>query len=397
MAERVKGVRDFSGKEAVLRQEVLQKIRGAYEAFGFEPLETSSLEYLSLFTNKSGPEIESQLYSFSDKKGEKLALRPEQTLSRMRVISENRSLPKPFKSYSIGTVWRYEDPSKGKYREFMQADVDVYGSSSIRYDAEIIACVDFALKKLGMSDYEVRLNNRKILQGLLDDLKVSPVDGLQVLRELDKLSKVGEKEVLSKISGLVGSKNAEQIKEYLDGKYKIDEAGKKELDELVKYLKEYGITGVVIDRTLVRGNAYYDGNIFEFVTKELGTVAGGGRYDQLSKQFGQELPVVGAAIGFERIMEVLKSKVTDDFIESYCVINIDNIEKALEIAKKLRERGQKTDMLLEDVSLSKGLSYCDSKKIRYAIIIGNKDLKNGEVTVRDLKEKRDRKIKESEI
>jgi histidyl-tRNA synthetase len=397
MAERVKGVRDFLGKEAILRQTVIQKIREAYEAFGFEPLETPSLEYLSLFTDKSGPEIEAQLYSFSDKKGEKLALRPEHTLSRLRAVSENKSLIKPFKSYSIGDVWRYEDPGKGKYREFLQADIDIYGSSSIRYDAEIIACIDFVFKKLGISGYKIHLNNRKILQGLLDDLGILPTEGLQVLRELDKLNKVGEKEVLLRISVVIGAKKAEEIKKYIDGKYKLNLIGQKELSELVDYLKDYGIKDVVIDNSLIRGNAYYDGNIFEFVTESIGTIAGGGRYDKLSLQFGPSMPVVGAAIGFERIIEILKSTVTDDFIESYCVINIDNIKKAVEIATKLRETGKKTDLFLEDVSLSKGLSYCDANKIRYAVIIGNKDLKNGEITIRDLKEKKNKTIKLEEI
>ena len=161
--DKVKGVRDFIGTEAYLRQQALETIRKTYELFGFEPVETPSFEYLSLFTNKSGPEIESQLYSFEDKKGEKLALRPEHTVSKLRVISGNKSLVFPLKAYSIGNVWRYEDTKKGRWREFIQADIDVFGSSNIMYDSEVVACIDFALKKLGIKDYKINLSNRKIL------------------------------------------------------------------------------------------------------------------------------------------------------------------------------------------------------------------------------------------
>ena len=397
MAERIKGVRDFLGREAVLRQAAIQKIRGAYETFGFEPLETPALEYLALFTGKSGPEVESQLYAFSDKKGERLALRPEQTLSRLRVVAENKSLVKPFKAYSIGQVWRYEDPSKGSYREFLQADIDVYGSSSTRYDAEIIACIDFALKRLGITDYKISLNNRKILQGLIDDIGASPLDGLQILRELDKLSKIGETEVIERISKIVGAEKAKKVKNYLSGDYKTDQTGRNEISELIEALKEYDIKNVIWDKTLVRGNAYYDGNIFEFVENSIGTVAGGGRYDRLSAQFEVAMPIVGGAIGFERVMEVIKSNAIEDFTESYCVISVDNDKKALEIASRLRERGLKTDILLDKTSLSKGLDYCNSKKIRYAVIVGNKDLKAGKITIRDLKEKKDRTVQEKEL
>jgi histidyl-tRNA synthetase len=397
---RVKGVRDFIGREAVLRQLTLQKIRETYEAFGFEPLETPILEYLSLFTDKSGPEIENQLYSFEDKKGEKLALRPEQTVSRLRVITENKSISKPLKAYGIGNVWRYEDTSKGRYREFMQADVDVYGSSSIAYDAEVIACVDAALKNVGITGYKISLNNRKVLRDTLDSIGIGPLKEAQALRELDKIDKIGKEAVLDSLSSLVGKDKAIKIIEFLEGKYKVKSEGDKELNELINYLKKYGISNFQIDNSLVRGLAYYDGNIFEFIVKTpqySGTIAGGGRYDKLSQKFGVSLPVVGMAIGFERIMDILKEAPTEDFTERYCVLNIDNIDKAIEVASKLRKKGNNTDILLDGSSLSKGLSYCSAKGIRYAVIVGNKDLQKGEVTIRDLKEKKDSKVKETEL
>ena len=400
MAERVKGVRDFTGKEAVLRQEVIQKIRESYELFGFQPLETPILEYLSLFTEKSGPEIENQLYAFEDKKGEKLALRPEHTVSRLRVVSENRSITKPLKAYGIGNVWRYEDVAKGRYREFLQADIDIYGSSSAASDAEIVACIDFTLKRLGLGNYTVHINNRKVLQSLLDEL-VIPVDsGYKVLRELDKIDKVGMDAVMKSLSEFLDQHQMDGVRDFLEGRLQLKSEVSTEVRELVNYLDSYGIKDTVIDNSLVRGLDYYDGNIFEFVidTPEYkGTIAGGGRYDKLSKKFGVTLPVVGCAIGFERIMEIFKSRPTENFSESYCVINVDNSDKAIEIAQKLRKKDQTTDLLIDIGPLSKGLDYCNSKGIRYAVIVGNKDLSAGEITLRDLKEKKEAKIKESEI
>ncbi len=401
MAERVKGVRDFTEKEAVLRQDVLQRIREAYKCFGFEPIETPSFEYLSLFTNKSGPGIEEQLYSFSDKKGEKLALRPEHTISKLRVVSGNKSLVKPIKAYSIGNVWRYEDPRKARWREFIQADIDVFGSSDLRYDAEVIACIDFAIKKLGLLSYTIRLSNRKVLQSILEELNVAPIDSIQVLREIDKKDKVGIDGVFKKVAELIGSDKAEKIKLYLEGKSEPKGDGVAEIEKVTSYLKEYGIKNVSFDRSLVRGQDYYDGTIFEFEYNEgqysKVVFAAGGRYDKLSKKFDSDLPIVGGSIGFDVVMEMVTASTTEDFSESYCVLNIDSIDKAIEIVGKLRQKGLATDILLDKVSLSKGLEYCNAKKIRYAVIVGKKDLEKGEITIRDLREKKDNKIKESEI
>ncbi len=400
MAERVKGVRDFLGKEAVARQATLDKIKESFSIFGFEPVETPVLEYLSLFTGKSGQEIESQLYSFSDKKGEKLALRPEHTISKLRVISTNKSLPKPFKGYSIGNVWRYEDTAKGRYREFIQADIDVYGSSEVAYDAEVLACIDFTLKRLGIIGYKIHVNNRKILQDMLDSLEVPFDTGLQVLRELDKIDKVGKEKVLVNISALIGKDKAEGIEKFIDGSNKVGGKGKSETDELMRYLKEYGIDNAVVDNALVRGLAYYDGNIFEFIMDGVnyGTIASGGRYDRLSNNFEVEMPMVGCSIGFERVMDIiLSNSKNDEFTEQYCVLNVDNPEMALKIVQRLRSKNVKSDILLGDYSLSKGLDYCNSKKIRYAIIVGNRDLKLGDVTLRDLLKKEEKKIKIEEL
>ncbi|MCL5106675.1 MAG: histidine--tRNA ligase [Candidatus Parvarchaeota archaeon] len=402
MSERVKGVRDFTGREAFLRQQALETIRKAYELFDFEPIETPSFEYLSLFTNKSGPEIESQLYSFEDKKGEKLALRPEHTISKLRVVAGNKSLVFPLRAYSIGNVWRYEDTKKGRWREFIQADIDVFGSSNIMYDSEVIACIDFALKKLGIKDYKINVSNRKILTSLMENLQVEAEKIVQVLREIDKMNKVGIEEVTKRVSDLIGNEKAEKVRDYLNGKDITGLEGAKEIDYLMSDLKKtYGIEGVYFDRSLVRGQDYYDGSIFEFEFTEgelKGVVlAGGGRYDKISRNFDSDFAIVGGSIGFDVIMEVLTANYKNDFYKTFCVISVDDMDKARAVAADLRKAGIITDILLDSVSLSKGLDYCNSKKIKYAIIVGKRDLQDGVVTVRDMENKREMKFKVDHI
>ncbi len=398
MADRVKGVRDFIGITAVLRQQTLETIRKSYELFGFEPIETPSFEYLSLFTNKSGPEIESQLYSFEDKKGEKLALRPEHTISKLRVVSGNKSLVFPLRAYSMGNVWRYEDTKKGRWREFIQADIDVFGSSDLKYDSEIIACIDFTLKKLGITNYKINVSNRKILTSLMENLQVDIEKIVQVLREIDKVNKIGVDEVIKRVSELIGSDKAGKVKDYLNGKEISGIDGIDDVNYLISDLKKnYGIDGVYFDRSLVRGQDYYDGSIFEFefTDGELKGVvlAGGGRYDKISMKFDSDFPIVGGAIGFDVVMEVLTSSYKNEFYKTFCVLSVDDMDTARKIATDLRNNGVVTDIVLDDAPLSKGLNYCNAKKIKYAIIVGKRDLQDDLVTVRDLETKLEMKFK----
>ncbi len=397
--ETVKGVKYFVGEEAILRQKVLQTIVDVYKAFNFEPIETPALEYFSLFSQKSGPEIESQMYTFSDKKGEKLALRPEHTISKLKAVIENKSIPKPIKAYSVGPVWRYEDVSKGRYREFIQADVDIYGSKSIFYDAEVIACIHSAFQAIGIKEYDIHINNRKALQSKIDELGIPFLTGLEVMRTVDKLDKIGEKGVKELLDKLIGSEKAKGLLEYISSDEPAEGQGRDEIFKLVDYLKDYSITNVKIDNSLVRGLDYYDGNIFEFISyaKEYkGTVSGGGRYDGLGKKFDVEIPVVGGTLGFDRAMEILGQRNKIDFSEKYCIISVDNDKKATEIAMRLRDSMVSTDLILGE-SLKKALDYCNAKRIRYAVIVGNKDLAEGKVTIRDLKTKEEKKVSESSL
>jgi histidyl-tRNA synthetase len=397
-ASKVKGVRGFMGEEALVREDAINKIRETYKLFGFEPVETPALEPLSLFTGKSGKEIEEQLYLLEDKKGEKLALRPEHTISKFKIIADNKSIMKPFKTYSIGNVWRYENPSSTHFREFTQCDIDIYYAKDIAYDAEIIACLDFALKRLGISAYKIHLNNRKILNKLLQDVAVPVESAMQVLREMDKIDKAGMDTVIGRISALIGAEKAAAIKDYMDGKLKIGGEGAEELNGLIRYLKAYKIDNFVVDNALVRGLDYYDGNVFEFVSEfAKASIASGGRYNKLGEKLSVVIPMVGGSIGFDRVVsEMIASTAEKVFAGRYCVISIGADEKAIEVASKLRNEGMACELLM-GVFLSKALDYCNAKKIRYAVMVGKKEVENAEVTLRDLQLSSDRRVKESEL
>ena len=226
------------------------------------------------------------------------------------------------------------------------------------YDSEVVACIDFALKKLGIKDYKINLSNRKILTSLMENLQVETEKITQVLREIDKMNKIGIEEVTRNVSNLIGAEKAEKVRDYLNGKEIDGLEGIEDVEYLMNDLKKsYGVEGVYFDRSLVRGQDYYDGSIFEFEFTEgqlKGVVlAGGGRYDKISSKFDADFAIVGGSIGFDVIMEVLVENYKNEFYDKVCVLNVDNTEKAREIAVVLRNAGITTDILLDNVSLSK--------------------------------------------
>ncbi|MCW1292574.1 MAG: histidine--tRNA ligase [Candidatus Parvarchaeota archaeon] len=384
--QRVKGTRDFI-QDALLRENLIDKIKESYSLFGFKPIITPSIEYLSLYKNKAGEEIENQLYSFEDKKGEKLVLRPEHTLSKLRAVN-SLQLPKPMKFYSIGNVWRYEDVSKGRYREFIQADIDTYGSEDPFFDAEIIQCIDFTLRKIGINDYTINISSRKIWDEFLEKVNLKDKEK-EILRLIDKIDKVGEENVKLELERM----NALSVLEFLENK-EIS----KDLLKLFEHLDKLKIN-YVFNKKIVRGLDYYDSFVFEFISNDLKmSIAGGGRYDSLSKKvFGKELSATGGSIGFERVFELIKSKYKEEFSDQVCVISVGEDKEAIEIANELRLNSIRTNLFLSETNLSKAMDYCNKNMIRFAVIVGRRELSEGTVKLKDLKESKEMNIKKSEL
>jgi len=385
-----KGMRDFLPSEMERRERVMGKIKAVYRRFGFVPMETPALETVEVLERKCGEEIKGQLFRVEDGK---LALRFDLTVPLSRVASSN-TFKKPFKRYCIAPVWRREEPQKGRFREFYQADADIIGCASVRAEAELIACAVSALREIGFAGGTVRLNDRRVISAIAGKL-LSGKEG-EILRILDKREKIGDgaalemlvaagakKEAAEKLlSELTKAESNEEKLEFAK-KYSSDAAAS--LAEIVSLVKEYdaGIS-ISIDISLVRGLDYYTGAIFEIsLGKEMGSVAGGGRYDNLLAMYGQADNAVGISLGIERLLALMK----EDGKEKRGVFVANAKEEfysyAISVASKLREAGIDAQTDLNARNLRKQMEFA-SEACQYIAIVGEREKKEGKITLRDL-------------
>ncbi len=367
----LKGFRDFLPEQANAREFVVKKIKKVFKLFGFEPLETPALEYAEIFKGKYGEE-EKLIYEFKTKGGDEVALRYDQTVPLARVIAQYPNLPKPFKRYQIQTVWRGENPQKGRYREFLQCDADIVGSSSPISDAEILNLVLEIYKNLGL-DVTIKINDRQNFEGL-DKKYVSAID---------KLDKIGESAVLSEmVNKGMDSEEAKKALSELQNK-KVTENLQKILDTLNKMGSD--TAKIKYEPTLARGLDYYTGLIFEtLATGSSGSICSGGRWDNMIG------PAVGFGLGFDRTVEVLQEQNLLPKIKSSAkilvtIFSAKLLEKSLEVTNKLRAENIPTELWLDSESkLEKQLKYADQKNIPYAIIIGPDENSQNKVTLKNL-------------
>ena len=340
-----------------------------FELYGFEPLETPSLEYEEILTGKYGDEGDKLMYKFEDNGKRKVALRYDQTVPLARVVSQYQNeLPIPFKRYQIQNVWRAENTQKGRYREFVQCDVDTVGSPSLLADAEIIACTLECIKQLGFKNAKVLVNDRSVFK----DLKPTFVSAI------DKLEKIGKDGVVKELIGKgMAKEDAEKTVNSFDDTKPVPN-----VNSLFEHLKKLGLTqnkDFVFKASLARGLDYYTSIIFEVVAEDYpyGSIAGGGRYDKLIGMFaGKDIPAVGVAFGFDRLMEAMET--LGLFPAGLDVVKVlvtnSNEEKALETASKLRENNINTEIYPDEKDLEKQLKYADKKGIPYTIIFDKEKL-----------------------
>lgn len=412
----VKGTRDFLPEEMILRQQVLEKIRDVFETFGFQPLETSALETWEVLSKKGagGEEILNETYNFKDKGERMIGLRYDLTVPLARVIADNPNLPLPFKRYQIGNVWRYGDVAKARFREFLQADIDIAGSESSLADAEVIACAIECFNALGLKEFYVRLNNRKILNEILKLSKVSENKFSDVLRSIDKLDKIGMDEVVKEVESKGISKDSiKKVLSYIKIKGEPEKVfkeienleGVSELKEIISYLKLMKLDSKVkVDLSLARGLDYYTGPIFEvFAEQGIGSIAAGGRYDNMIGLFlGRNIPATGISLGIERVIEVMKERKMLEKVKSktkvfVIAVNDKVRDNVLKIVQMLREKSVKVDYDLRSRSLSKQLEYASSLGIPFTAIVGEKELKEKSVKLRNMKTGKEEMVKIKEL
>src|SRR3989338_5060202 len=341
-----RGTQDFLPEDMILRNRIFDTVRSVYEKWGYDPIETPAFEEWQLLAAKfgGGEEIKKEIYYFKDKSNRELGLRFDLTVPMCRVVAANPQLPKPFKRYQIGRVWRYDKPGSGRRREFWQSDIDVIGSSSTEADAEVIAVACECLEKLGFKDFVVRLNNRKILESFVKSLKIK--DYVQVFRSIDKLEKIVEKGVEKELKQKgVEKEKIKKVLEFVKGDAEAARRlSKSEFAELDKILENVAILGygkkVKIDTSLVRGLEYYTSAVFEISLEGAKwSVAGGGRYDNLIETFGgNPVPATGISLGIERLFELLKAESRQKTLSRVYIANVNNEVKkdVLQLSKNLR-------------------------------------------------------------
>ncbi len=376
----LKGFRDFLPEEARKRQYVLETLKKVFESYGFEPLETPALEYEEILSGKYGTEGDKLMYRFTDNGDRKVALRYDQTVPLARVIAQYQNeLPMPFKRYQIQNVWRAENTQKGRYREFLQVDADFVGVYSPLADAEIIAITIESLKKLGFVKFKILVNDRT----LFSNLPKSGITDKEIpifVRAIDKLKKIGKEKVLEElVENGISLERASYILQTIEY-----EKPTPRINEIMTALELMGIDKNLVEflPTLARGLDYYTGLIFEVEVDgyQVGSIAGGGRYDNLIGMFaGRDIPAVGFAFGFDRLIEAMETLnlFPSELYTTKVLVTFANSElqeKALKIANDVRAKGINTEVYPEDAILEKQLKYADKKQIPYVVIVNDKGL-----------------------
>ena len=405
-----KGFRDFPPNEKILRDDIISKIKEVFEVYGFSPLETPTIERLDVLTVKFGAgeasDIVGELYQLKDQGGRKLGLRYEFTFALARYMGMNPQIKLPFKRYQIGPVFRDGPIKAGRYREFYQCDVDVVGAKDVIADAEIISLISDVFKKLEL-DINIEVNDRKLLEDILNFVGIPKENQTTVIISLDKFKKIGkdgvkkellEKEVsvdkiekILKIISVTGT-NQEKLNK-ISGVIGEDKPGVVELKKLFNYLSSFEIDYIFLP-SLARGLGYYTGPIYEVFLKDesiiSSSLAGGGRWDKMiGKYIGnekQEYPANGVAIGLEPTMEVIKKikGLPASTKTKILLIPINTQKECIKISRTLRNQGIETMIDLMNRSIGKNLDYANKMKIPFVGILGDNEIKENKIKIKNM-------------
>ncbi len=408
----LKGFRDYLPEQMILRQRIIAIFRDIFERHGFEPLDTPALEYLDVLTGKAG-ENEKLMYRFADAGGRDVGLRYDLTVPLARVVAmHGNDLVLPFKRYHIAPVWRAENPQRGRFREFWQCDADIAGTASMLADAEVVAIMAEALLAVGLSNFTINISHRQLLAALGRAAGV-PEDLAGVLyRSVDKLAKIGPDGVLREMTeagvepeaarrvldmvGVSGDPDSllADLADRLTGSPE-GEAAIAELRELFRLLPAFGVPAgcYALDLTLARGLDYYTGPVFEATVTEpkVGSVGGAGRYNDLVGAFlGRPIPATGMSLGLERIIDVVREHnllpAPPTVAQVAVVILPTTVAEGARIADELREAGLRVDLSLQpQKSIGDQLKHADRKGTPVAVIVGEAELAEGRVAVKNLR------------
>ena len=413
-AQLPKGFRDNSEDSIDIRNQVINIIRNECEQFGFKNIETPALEYTEAL-GKFLPDVDRPsggVFSFQDDDGQWLSMRYDLTAPLARYVAENyQFIPKPFKRYQFGSVWRNEKPGPGRYREFIQFDADAIGISNNYIDAELCVIVARIFKKIGFSEneFKIKYSSRIIWENLFKQIEIEDKQIPAVLRAVDKLDRVG----INGVKDLLLKGREDQSGDFMEGvNLKNDQVNKildfisnknskdDQLSSFEEYLQNYKDLPFEFDPTVVRGLEYYTGLVFEveLTTKVVndkgkevifGSVAGGGRYDKLIARFGKEdVPATGISIGIDRLIYAIEQfdKIQSNKKPLIIIANLipEQISNYLSIAEVVRDEGYACEIFYGSNNLSKQLKYSDKRKASLVIIIGEDEIKNKTISIKNL-------------
>ena len=407
------GFMELLPNEQILFNEMKEKIQKTYERFGFLPLDTPVIESADVLLAKAGGETEKQIYRFN--KGDSdLALRFDLTVPLAKYVTEYYpNLTFPFRRYQIGKVYRGEKAQRGRYREFYQCDIDIIGEEelSLINDAEIPSIIYNTFKELGFDDFTISINNRKILNGLFESLGLND-KSVDILRIIDKIDKIGKENVVKEIKDLgVEEDKIDTIINFISITGNVEETikslknlnidnelfnlGINELESVASNIKLFGVPSenYKIDLTIARGLDYYTGTVYEtFLNKyrQLGSVCSGGRYDNLSSYYtDKKMPGVGVSIGLTRLFfQLTDNKIIEagnrTISKAMIISMVDDFDKSIEVATKLRENGINAQIYTDKAKIKKQFSYANRLGIPYVIIIGEDEINNNVISLKNM-------------
>ena len=397
--QNLQGFRDFLPAEKRRRDFVARKVTETFELFGFEPLETPTLEYASLLLGKYGKEADKLVYSFKDRGNREVGLRYDQTVPTARVLAQyQNTLPKYFRRYQIQNVFRADKPQKGRFREFTQCDIDIFGSSSPIADAEIISCTYAAFKNVGFQNIIIKMNDRQVLFSTIEPFTKPDVSIPSIIQTIDKIDKIGEDGVVKELinKGLSESESRAVLSA-------IQKAEPSEnLRSILKYAYALGVppASLSFTPTLARGLDYYTGMIFEVVIPDYegGSICGGGRYDNLIASLsGDATPAVGMAIGFDRTVDACTTLgIIDAQVNApallVTVFEESTVVNSLTVVNELRKNGLPAELFPSLEKLEKQLKFADQKNISYVVIVGPDEVRDNVVVLKSMKTKTQERI-----
>ncbi len=413
IAKTLSGFMELLPNEQVLFNQMKEKIQKTYEKFGFLPIDTPIIESTDVLLAKAGGETEKQIYSFT-KGDNNLTLRFDLTvpLAKYVAINENE-LSFPFRRYQIGKVYRGERAQRGRFREFYQCDIDVIGDGELNIinDAEIPSIMYEVFKELGLDNFCIKINNRKILNGLFETINAKE-KAVDIMRVIDKIEKIGVDKVKEELAELkISEENIEKVINFIKIDGSTDEKlqkienlrisnetyleGVKELKEVIKYIRLFNVPEeyFAVDASIARGLDYYTGTVYEtFLNdyKSIGSICSGGRYNNLSEFYtDKKMPGVGMSIGLTRLFFILNDigliKADKKSISEILIISmIEDLTPAIETANKLRQAGINTEIYFDNKKIKTKFKYADKLKIPYVIVIGEDEIKTGTLTLRNM-------------